>query len=166
MGVMDDIIHIRIDDRFIHGQVAGYWTNMLQATRIMVANDEVAVDEMTKTVLRLAAPAGVKTSLIDVERAARQILAGRYAGQRVLIVVNSPKDILRLMDLGLPITHINVGNLGGREDRVSIKTSLCVSPEEVKQFREIMDRGVEVTTQMVPSEPVTYMKDLLTEKGL
>lgn len=166
MGVMDDIVHIRIDDRFIHGQVAAYWTNHFQATRIMVANDEVAQNDMTKTVLRLAAPTGVKTSLISVERAARQILEGRYAGQRVFIVVNCPGDILRLMDYGLPITAINVGNIGGREDRIPIKTSLCVSQEEAKQFHELIDRGVTVTTQMVPSEPVTYMKDFLAEKGL
>ena len=32
---MEGIIHIRIDDRLIHGQVATQWTNDLGATRIM-----------------------------------------------------------------------------------------------------------------------------------
>lgn len=166
MGVMDDIIHIRIDDRFIHGQVASFWTNTLQATRIMVANDDVAVNDVQKQVLRLAAPAGVRTSLISVERAAKQILEGRYAGQRVFVVVNSPADILRLMDLGLPITKINVGNIGGRSDRTEVKATVHLTPEEAAQFHELLDRGVEVTTQMVPSEPVTFMRDLLEQKGL
>ena len=43
---MKGIIHIRIDDRLIHGQVATRWSTGLGASRIMVANDEVAVDEM------------------------------------------------------------------------------------------------------------------------
>ncbi|MFQ7539507.1 MAG: PTS sugar transporter subunit IIB, partial [Clostridium sp.] len=33
---MKGIIHIRIDDRLIHGQVAMFWTNELHASRIMV----------------------------------------------------------------------------------------------------------------------------------
>lgn len=161
MGSMEGVIHIRIDDRFIHGQVAGFWTHKLSATRILIANDKVAVDDITKKVLRLAAPAGVKTSLIDVERAARQIQEGKYAGQRVLVIVDSPADIIRLMDAGLPIKSINVGNIGGRSDRKQVKTSLCLNETEIAQFKDIMARGVEVTTQMVPSEPITYLKDFI-----
>ena len=166
MSDMDGIVHIRIDDRFFHGQVVGFWTNTLKATRLMIPNDRVAADEMTKNVLRMAAPAGIKTSIIPVERAARQILDGRYAGQRVLMICEGPADILRLMDYGLPIRHLNVGNIGGRTGRVQVKTSLSMSPEEAKLFREIVARGVEVTAQMVPAEPVTNLSDYMDETGL
>lgn len=166
MSEMEGIVHIRIDDRLLHGQVVGFWTNTLQATRIMVPSDRVAADDMLKKVLRMAAPAGVKTSVIPVERAARQIMEGRYAGQRVFMVCESPADILQLMDCGLPIKHINVGNIGGREGRIAVKTSLSLSPEEAQMFHEIMDRGVEVTSQMVPAEPVTHLIDFMKEKGL
>lgn len=76
---MPGIVAIRIDDRLIHGQVVAYWSNSLKLTRIMVANDDVAADDMRKSVLRMAAPAGIKTSIIPVERAAKQILEGKYA---------------------------------------------------------------------------------------
>ena len=46
---MEGIIHIRIDDRLIHGQVATQWTNDLGATRIMAINDEVATNPTLKT---------------------------------------------------------------------------------------------------------------------
>lgn len=166
MSDMEGIVHIRIDDRLLHGQVVGFWTNTLQATRLMIPSDRVAEDETLRKVLRMAAPAGVKTSFIPVERAARQIMEGRYEGQRVFIVCEGPADVLKLMDYGLPIKKLNVGNIGGREDRIAIKTSLSISPEEAKMFHEIMDRGVEVTSQMVPAEPVTYLKDYMEEKGL
>lgn len=166
MGEMDGIIHIRIDDRFFHGQVVGFWTNTLKATRLMIPNDRVAADDMTKNVLRMAAPAGVKTSIIPVERAARQILDGRYAGQRVMMICEGPADALRLMDYGLPIKQLNVGNIGGRQGRIQVKTSLSMSPEEAKMFREIMARGVDVTSQMVPAEPVSHLSDYMDEKGL
>lgn len=166
MSEMEGIVHIRIDDRLLHGQVVGFWTNTLKATRIMVPSDRVAADEMLRSVLRMAAPAGVKTSFIPVERAVRQIMEGRYAGQRVFVVCEGPADVLKMMDLGLPITKVNVGNIGGAEGRIAVKTSLSLSPEEAKMFHEIMDRGVEVTSQMVPADPVTHLADFMAEKGL
>ena len=66
---MKGIVHIRIDDRLIHGQVAAFWTNSLSISRIMVVNDEVAVDEMQKSLLRMVAPASVRTSIISKETA-------------------------------------------------------------------------------------------------
>ena len=166
MSEMEGIVHIRIDDRLLHGQVVGFWTNTLQATRIMVPNDRIAADDMMRQVLRMAAPAGVKTSFIPVERAARQIMEGRYAGQRVFMVCEGPADVLKLMDCGLPIKKINVGNIGGRDDRVAIKTSLSLSHEEAEMFREIMARGVEVTSQMVPADPVTHLADFMDGKDI
>lgn len=46
---MKGIIHVRIDDRMIHGQVATQWTNQLSANRIMVINNEVANDDVKKS---------------------------------------------------------------------------------------------------------------------
>lgn len=70
------------------------------------------------------------------------------------------------MDYGLPIKQLNVGNIGGRQGRIQVKTSLSMSPEEAKMFREIMARGVDVTSQMVPAEPVSHLSDYMDEKGL
>jgi len=52
----------------IHGQVATLWTNELGVTRIMVINDQVANNEVQKTMLRMAAPSNVSTSLITKKR--------------------------------------------------------------------------------------------------
>ena len=69
------IIHTRIDDRLIHGQVASMWTNQLGATRIMVVDDKAAFDDMVKTSLKLATPYGVALSVLPIEKAASRIIA-------------------------------------------------------------------------------------------
>lgn len=158
---MPGIVAIRIDDRLIHGQVVAYWSNSLKLTRIMVANDQVAADDMRKSVLRMAVPAGIKTSIIPVERAAKQILEGKYAGQRVFLIVNSPADIIRLIDLGLPIKTINIGNMGGKDDTHVVKKYVNVTDEQEQQFRDLLARGIEITTQLVPQDPVTHLTDFL-----
>ena len=160
--MMEGIIHIRIDDRLIHGQVAAQWTNDLGATRIMAINDEVASDPTLKTVLRMAAPPNVSTSIITRETAVTNIKAGKYAGQKVLVVVKSPFDILYLMEQGLEIKKVNVGNMSSRKNTEHIRPTISVTPEEKNAFKKLLDAGVEITTILVPSAPKTYLKDCLS----
>ena len=116
----------------------------------MVANDQVSEDELQKKVLRMAAPAGIKTSIINLETAAQNILAGKYAGQRVMIIVKTPVDLVRLMDLGLPITDVNVGNMGNSEGKKQYCNSVFLTDKEREAFLELDKRHVRLTAQMTP----------------
>ena len=156
---MKGIIHIRIDDRLIHGQVAMFWTNELHASRIMVINDEVANDNMQKSLLRMAAPANVATSIITMDKAVENISAGKYEGQRVLIVVKSPVDILYLLQHGLDIQSLNVGNMSGRDHTTSIRANINVTDEELNAFKQLLAKNIEITTVMTPNDTKTYLKD-------
>lgn len=158
---MEGITHIRIDDRLIHGQVATMWTNELGATRKMVINDEVANNDMQKSLLRMAAPPNVSTSIITRETAVKNISSGKYKGQKVFIVVKSPLDILYLLNNGLDIKEINVGNMSAKSNTEVIKTTISVTKEEKEAFKELIERGVEVTAIMTPGAPKVYLKDSL-----
>lgn len=163
---MKDIIHIRIDDRLLHGQVVTFWSNSLKTDRIMVANDALANDDMQKTILRAVVPSGMRTSLIDKKKAATNILANKYDGQRVMLIIKNPADALELMDLGLDIKSINVGNMANRPNTTQIKRSISVTSEEVGDFKELISRGVKLTAQMVPDDPTTDLIDYLNKAGL
>lgn len=157
------IIHVRIDDRLIHGQVAVIWSNALRIDRIMVANDEVANNEMRKSILRMAAPPGVRTSIIEKERAATNIKAGRYDKQRVLLILSSPNDAIDLIELGIELNEINVGNLGHREGTTQVKSSVNVTEEEIEAFKKLGDMGVKLTAKMIPDDPEDNFLDYLKE---
>ena len=158
---MEGIIHVRIDDRLIHGQVATQWTNDLGATRIMAVNDEVANDPTMKSVMRMAVPPNVSSSIITRATAAENIKAGKYAGQKVFLIVKSPLDILYLMDQGLDIQAVNVGNMSAKENTTHLRPTVSVTEEEKKAFEEMIGRGVEVTAILVPGSPKIYLKDCM-----
>lgn len=162
---MKSIVHIRIDDRLLHGQVVNFWGTSLKVDRIMVVNDEVANDEMQKSILRMVAPSGVRTSIITKEKAANNILGNRYEGQRVMMIVKNPKDILDLMNLGLNIKEVNVGNMANRKDTIQIKKSISLTKEEFENFEELEKRGVVLTAVMVPDEKKTYLKEYIEKAG-
>ena len=158
---MEGIIHVRIDDRMIHGQVATQWSGRLNATRIMVINDSIVNDDMRKTVVRLAAPANVSTSILGRQKALSNIKSGKYKGQRVLLICVSPMDVNYLIDNGLPIKSVNVGNLAQRDGTERIRPSVNVTPEEKDAFKKLIDRGVEVTVIPTPQSPTVYLKDYI-----
>ena len=68
-----EIVNARIDERMIHGQVAAIWTNLLNATRILVIDDQAAQDDIQKMALRMACPSTVKLSILSVEKAVQRL---------------------------------------------------------------------------------------------
>lgn len=144
------VIHVRVDDRLIHGQVAVFWCNSVGATRIMVANDDVACNEIQKAALRLVVPAGLSSSIIPVDTAIKNINAGKYAGQRVILVVKSPIDLLRMVTQGVQINEINTGNLSAREGTVNLKKNVNVTPEELEAYKKLNEKGIKLTAKLVP----------------
>lgn len=158
---MNGIVHVRIDDRLLHGQVCAVWSSLLKVSRIMVANDKVAEDEMQKSVLRMAAPASIKTSLISLKKAYNNISQNKYSNQRVLLILKSPQDAISLIDMGLDIKHINVGNMAYRPNTIQYKHSISLNTEEYDAFMELEKRGVTLTAQMLPEEPESSLMSYL-----
>ncbi|GAA0350246.1 PTS sugar transporter subunit IIC [Oceanobacillus oncorhynchi subsp. incaldanensis] len=160
---MEGIVHVRVDDRLIHGQVATRWSTGLRVNRIMVIDDIIAASDHEKAVLRMAAPSGVNTSILPFEKAAANIKAGNYQGQRVLLVVKSPEILVRLQEEGLELPQVNIGNLSNRFDTVQIKKSVSLSADEEKAIQTLLNSGVKVTAQMVPDDPETSIEVFLNK---
>ena len=146
------IVNLRLDERLIHGQVATYWTRTLQADRIIIADDDVLKDEIGMSALKAAVPSGVHLSVLTVDNAAKRLNEGRYSGQRVFLIVNKTKTICRLLDNGLKVKEVNIGNMGEKEGRKQIKKSVYCTPEEIADIEAAEKKGVQVYAQMVPND--------------
>lgn len=146
------IIGARIDGRLIHGQVANLWTTKLGITRIMVVDNEVVNNDIEKAGLKLAVPAGVRLSVLNVEKAATNILAGKYDSQRLLIVCKRPQPFLGLVEHGVKIEELNVGNMSQSDETKSVTRSVNVVDDDIKTFDALKEHGVHLIHQMVPGD--------------
>ena len=155
------IVGVRIDGRLIHGQVANLWATSLGIERIMVVDDQVAENAIEKSGLKLATPPGVKLSVLPVQKAADNILAGKYDSQRLFIVARKPDRFLHLVERGVKLEHINVGNMSQTPETRSITRSINVVDEDVEVFKILDQKGVKLTAQMVPNDPVEDFIKLL-----
>lgn len=107
---MPNIILARIDNRLLHGQVATQWTKAIGANLILVANDEVAGNKMRQGLMDMAAPNGVDTRYWTIQKTIDTIHKAADR-QKIFIIIESPEDALRLVEGGVPIKKVNVGNM-------------------------------------------------------
>lgn len=146
------IVATRIDGRLIHGKVANLWTTKLNISRIMVVDEDIVNSDLEKTALKLATPAGIKLSVLTIDKAATNILAGRYDSQRLLIVAKRPKTFLGLMNKGVTLTELNVGNMSQTPETRSVTRSINVVDEDIQDFDAIQAKGTHLIAQMVPGD--------------
>ena len=84
---------LRVDYRLVHGQVAISWSRHIGADCILVANDEVAKDEMRQSMLRLSKPQGMKLVIKSIEDSVKSIKSGVTDKYKMFIVVNNIQDV-------------------------------------------------------------------------
>lgn len=150
---MKGFVHIRIDDRLIHGQVATRWSTGLRVNRIMVIDDAVASNDGEKAILRMAAPAGVNTSILGFDKAVANIMNGNYDGQRVMLIVKSPVTLVKMMEKGVQLLPVNIGNMSNRPGTTQYKKSISMTAEEREAVDTLLKAGIKVSAQMVPDDP-------------
>lgn len=153
---MPNILLTRIDERLIHGQVATQWTGSIGANLLLVANDEVSTNTMRQGLMDMAAPASAQTRYFSLQKTI-DIIHKASDKQKIFIICESPKDVLTLVEGGVPIKKLNIGNMHMAEGKRQVATSVAVSDEDVQAFRRLQELGVELEIRRVPqeaSEPV------------
>ena len=84
------VIHLRIDNRLIHGQVTVAWVNSLGADHLICTNDKVAKDPVQKMLLPQAAR-GIKTSVLSVADTAEYVKSEAAEKEKIMIIAKFPK---------------------------------------------------------------------------
>lgn len=158
------LINVRIDSRLIHGQVATMWTRNLNATRIMVVDDQIVKSKVQKATLKTAVPAGVHLSILTIKGAAKRITSGQYNGQRVFLIVKKPQVLYQLVNSSVKLPDINVGNMSMSQGARQVAKSVAVTSDDVVIFKKLADQGITLYHQMVPNDKQEEFMPMINEK--
>ncbi|HBG37704.1 MAG TPA: PTS N-acetylgalactosamine transporter subunit IIB, partial [Clostridiaceae bacterium] len=106
-----NILLVRIDNRLVHGQVGVTWTTSLGANLLLVADDQAANDKMQQELMSLTAKSsGVGIRFFTVQHTI-DIISKAAPRQKIFIICRTPKEVRRLVEGGVPIKDVNVGNM-------------------------------------------------------
>lgn len=146
-----NILLTRIDNRLVHGQVGMTWTNTLGANLVIVANDEVAEDEVQQNLMDMVLPESAESRFFTLDKVIR-IIDKAAPRQKILLVVRTPQDALKLVEGGVPIKKINVGNMHFEEGKKQISSTVSVDDKDIETFKKLDEMGVELEVKGVPSD--------------
>ncbi|MCM2534496.1 mannose/fructose/sorbose PTS transporter subunit IIB [Neobacillus pocheonensis] len=146
------IVLSRIDDRFIHGQVLTRWIKVNEADRIIIVSDEVAADEMRKTLILSVAPSNVKASAVSISKMEKAFHSLRYNDTTAMLLFENPSDIVSLIEAGVPIKTVNVGGMRFANDRKQITKSVSVTEKDISAFEKLNQLGVKLELRQLPSD--------------
>lgn len=157
---MANILASRIDNRLIHGQVGMTWVNSLNANLILVANDDVANDTVQQSLMEMVVPEGVATRFFSVQKTI-DIIGKAADRQKILLVVRTPQDALRLVKGGVETPNWIIGNMHFAEGKKQITATVSVDDDDVNTFKELDKLGVKLNIQGVPSDTPKNIMNLL-----
>ena len=155
---------VRIDDRLIHGQVAMSWSKMLNASVIMVPDDDAATDTLQKTAMKAATPIGVRSAIVTVAEGAELLNGPKLAKDRVFVVTRGPAGVLGLIKAGVVIKKVIIGNMRMEDGKKRVHKTVAASEEEWNQLKELDAMGIELTAQWLPGQDTRNFNELLKKQ--
>lgn len=144
---------IRVDERLLHGQVAVTWVSNLDISSILIANDEVMNNEMSKMALKMAKPSGINLAIRSIDDGAALLNDPRIEKSKVFVLVKTVQDAVRLISkIDEKIHHVNIGGIKRKEGSKLVSAAVYVNEDDVKSLQELINEVDKVEFRMVPSE--------------
>ena len=153
----------RIDSRLLHGQVATGWIPTMHPDRVIVVSDSVAKDEMRKSMIKEAAPAGVKAHTVPLQKMVEIAQDPRFGNTHALLLFENPEDVLAVIKAGVEIKTVNVGSMSYKVGDVNANNVLSMNQEDVDTFHELAKMGVKFDVRKVPTDKEGNMDAILNK---
>lgn len=158
---------LRVDDRLIHGQIALVWSKEMNTNRIVVANNNAVLDEVTKVSLKMAVPTGIKLLIKSVDDAIELFHDPRATSVDMFVLTNCIADALKIVK-ACPeyVKSVNVANVGRFDTRpaaekIVLSSTIIVNNDEMSALKELCTADIPVYQQVIPSDSKKMVKDLL-----
>ena len=156
---------VRIDDRYIHGQVATMWMQSLPTKKCFVINDVVVKDQMTRMVLEMIAiNKNIALEILGVDDRIKRLLEVQGDSENMWVLFGNPQDLLKAIQAGFKIEKIIVGFMrhSGEKKPIKAGAQVYVDAEDIKAMKEIDKLGVKLQYQKTPPESPTDVIKLIS----
>ena len=148
------LVLVRIDDRLIHGQVVVGWGIHLNFERIVLCSDSIAISLWEKDIYTGAeatAPYPLTVSVFTIEETLQFLNDVASEKEKIVLLTESPQDLLQLIKRGLKIKKINVGGMHYKQGKMRLAPYIFVDEDDISSFKEICKMEIELEGRDVPT---------------
>jgi len=144
--------HVRMDNRLIHGQILVSWNSAFKIDHIIVTNDVVANDPLQVTLLKAVAPLTAKVSVLTIKDCVAYCTSPAAENESIFILAKYPEDGLALVEEGLNMLVLNLGNQAYVRGSQKISNTVYLNESGVKALKKLHEKGIRITCRMMPSD--------------
>jgi mannose/fructose/N-acetylgalactosamine-specific phosphotransferase system component IIB len=148
------LVLVRIDDRLVHGQVIVGWGTQLKPDRIILCSDMIASSSWEKEIYlgaEVTAPYQLKVSVLTIDETMLFLNNKENQNERVILLVETPQEILELAKNGLNFEKINVGGMHYKRGKRRLAPYIFVDDADIASFKEIGKMSIELEGREVPT---------------
>ena len=157
-------LHIRIDDRLIHGQIVTAWVKTLGTERIIAIDETMANNPLMKSIMTMGVPSNIKASIVTTEEA-RTLLKDNT--KKTLVVVRFARNLLPLIEELSNAKHVNIGNCSKQEKEafnyrggVGVGQLISLTSDDVDTLNAFANRNISVIMQQIPTDKRVSWEDI------
>ena len=144
-----NIVAVRLDERLIHGQ-GRLWISNLGVNLVIVANDEVAKSSIQQTLMKSLLPDSIGVRFFTIAETIDKIFKAAPQ-QSIFIIVKTAADTLKLVEGGVPIKKLNVGNIHFKDGKTKVTNYISVDKEDMTAFKTMRDKyQIDFNTRVTP----------------
>ena len=145
---------VRIDDRLVHGQVVIGWGTYLNTNRIILCSDPIADSKLESDMYMSAKETVLYPLTISVytqKQTIQELCNNTENSEKIIVLVETPKELLQLINSGLKIDKINVGGMHYSDGKRQLTPYIYVDDDDIFSFKQISKMGIKLEGKDVPS---------------
>lgn len=150
MAKENNILLARIDNRLIHGQVVCLWAGSVGANLIVVADDDTASSDVEQSIMRMAASSLGYDSRFFTIKHTIDIIDKASSSQKILLICKTPEQLREIIEGGVVVHKVNIGNLHFQEGKKSIADKVYVDDKDLDDLNFIKEHVDEIFIQDTP----------------
>lgn len=148
----------RVDFRLIHGQVITRWLTQCQINEIVTIDTALSKDAFMQEVFKMAAPKGVKITIVNVEDAVKRQQEGAFDKNRVMVLFKGVAELNAAVQAGLKLEKVQIGGLGGGPGRKAVNNAITLDRADADTLLELEKMGIEIYFQTTPDYPLETLQ--------
>lgn len=149
---MPNILLTRIDNRLVHGQVGVTWTKTIGANLLVVADDAASEDALQQQLMSVTAKSsGAGIRFFSIQKTA-DIIGRAAPNQKIFIICKTPHDVRRLVEAGVELKDVNVGNMHFSDGKRALSKKVYVDDQDMEDLKFLASKGINVFIQDVPGD--------------
>lgn len=143
-----NLVWVRVDERLIHGQ-GQLWIKSLNCNLVLCVNDAASQNDFQQQLMNVCIPSGIGVRYFSVEKTIN-VIHKASPTQSIFMCVQTIKDLLTLVEGGVKISEVNLGNIHNGPNKEKITRAIYLSNEEKDMLRKLVSLGVKFNTKTSP----------------